>query len=133
MVALGIAVGSLLSSRAAMDRLVGLSSMVRGGRAEDAASLVAPPKDPKDIESRFTLAEHKILAALPAACFGHRHAIAPRYTVQTSHVLANADLSNLNCCSECHNSNSDTVGARSTAAVAQSCQICHRTGDARGE
>ena len=121
--ALGVTLGSLLSARWRFD---GFSAAPPVDRVA-----AAVPLSPQDYQSRLTLAEQKMLAGLPAACFGHQSGPAPRYSVSSAQVLASADLSNLNCCSECHNSNSDSVSSHATVTVSQSCQICHKNTSAR--
>ena len=73
---------------------------------------------------RFVIAI--LLAFMPAACFRHQPAPAPRYTVTNHNVLASADLGNVNCCTECHTAHSDSVSKKATVTVSQSCQICHQ-------
>ena len=116
--AFGVTLGSLLSSR---DHLDGFSAVPPADQ-----HVAALPPSPQDFQSRLTLAERKTLAGLPAACFRHQSGRAPRYSAGSPNVLASADLSNLNCCSECHNSNSDSVTSHATLTVTQSCQICHK-------
>ena len=123
--ALGVTLGTLLNSRGTFDRFSGMSPIGSGSAASTSQPNDDPP--PKDNqEPRFTVAEHQILAALPAACFRHQAGVAPRNAMQNRGVLASADLGNLNCCSECHNSNSDIVPSQATATVAQRCQFCHK-------
>jgi hypothetical protein len=115
--ALGVALGSLASARWSLDGMI----------------LPPPPRDAVSIDSsrdddrpRPTLSEHTMLAFMPAACFRHQPAPAPRYTVTTQKVRASADVGNANCCTECHNANSNSVSDKATVTVSQSCQICHQ-------
>jgi len=121
--ALGVTLGSLLNSRGTFDRFSGIPP-IGGAAAPAAPNDDSQPKSER--QPRFTATEHQILAALPAACFGHQPGNAQRYTVRSRPVLASADLGNLNCCSECHNSNSDKVPSEATTMVAQRCQFCHK-------
>ena len=113
--ALGVTLGSLVSSRWSFDGFSGLPQRETGG------VIVRDDDTP-----RFTTSEHMLLAGLPAACYRHQPGRAPRYTVAKQQVLRNADLSNLDCCTECHNANSDSVSSYATLSVSQSCQICHK-------
>lgn len=115
MVAVGITVGTLLSARA-----------FDGFRwpPQNGATAVAPaPAD--DDGLRFTEADWMELAALPAACSEHKAERSPRYTQRHDLLLADARLENLNCCSGCHNSGSESVPSTATLRVSQSCQYCH--------
>jgi hypothetical protein len=76
---------------------------------------------------RFTAGERQLLAGMhTAACTRHQPSPAPRHTVGRQRVLETADLGNLACCTECHNSGSDSVPDYATRKVMQSCQICHK-------
>lgn len=120
--ALGVTLGSLASARWSLDGM----------------TLPPPPRDTVSIDSsrdddnrdrdrpRPTLSEHTMLAFMPAACFRHQPAPAPRYTITNHNVLASADLGNVNCCTECHTAHSDSVSKKATVTVSQSCQICHQ-------
>lgn len=66
-------------------------------------------------------------AVLPAACLGHAPGSGPRHRERQDQLLANADLSNVQCCSGCHNATADKVPGAATAKVAQHCQVCHVT------
>lgn len=116
--ALGVTLGSLTSARWSFDGVSALPPRDEGGVIVRAANEEGKP--------RFTQAEHMLLAGLPAACYRHQPGDAPRYTVAKQQVLRNADLSNLDCCTECHNANSDSVSSYATLSVSQSCQICHK-------
>jgi hypothetical protein len=116
--ALGVMLGSLVSGRLPLE---GFSALPP---ANDEEVPSAPPDD--DNHLQFTPAQHKMLAALPAACFGYQSRPAPKYTVSTPQLLAKGDLGTLNCCTGCHNTNSDSVTNHATAAVSQACQICHQ-------
>ncbi len=114
MLALGVTVGSLVSTRLNLD----------GG--------AVPPRDPAAAAAAAAdespdphAAARSEWAVLPAACFGNRPASGPRYTLRQDRLLATADLSGMNCCSQCHNSNSDKVPSAATANVSQHCQVCH--------
>jgi hypothetical protein len=121
--ALGVTLGSLLNGLWSFD---GFS--VVPPRQRDTA-VASPPTD--NNKPRPTIAEHKMLAGLPAACFGHQPSPALRNTEGNHEVLRTADLSNLDCCTECHNANSDSVSSFATVSVSQSCQICHKERPAR--
>ena len=114
---LGATVGSVLSVRGTFNAFSPLPPGVADGA-------MFSPSD--DDGSGLTVSERKQLAVLPAACFRHRPGSAPRYSVTTPQVLGQADLANLNCCTDCHNANSDAVSNSATLTVTQSCQICHK-------
>jgi hypothetical protein len=119
MLALGITVGSLVGSRV----------MLEGrGTIPPVGSSLAPlanDDDHKDDLKDAAIAAPAEWAVLPAACSRNQPGTGPRYSVRGDRLLANADLSNLDCCSECHNANSDTVPKSATMKVAQHCQVCH--------
>jgi hypothetical protein len=114
--ALGVMLGSLVSGRLP---LAGFSAL-------PPANDEALPAPADDDHLRLTPAQHKMLAARPAACFNFQSRPAPRYTVGTPQLLASGDLGTLNCCTGCHNANSDSVSSFATTAVSQACQICHQ-------
>lgn len=115
---LGVTVGSVLSVRGTMNAFSPLPPRVAEAIATN------PPDD--QAYPFLTVSDRKQLAVLPAACFRHRPGSAPRYSITTPQVLAQADLANLDCCTECHNANSDAVSRSATLTVTQSCQICHK-------
>jgi len=119
MLALGVTVGSLVSSRMALDRL---------GTAPPAGSGPAIGTTLEDDQPRLTASQRAEWAALPAACFGFKPDKGPRNSLRGDRLLADADLSNLICCSECHNAASDAVPSAATKKVARSCQACHEHG-----
>jgi hypothetical protein len=113
----GVTVGSVLSVRGTFDGFSALPPGIAGAagfRSDD------------DDQPKLSTSEHKQLAVLPAACFRNRPGSALRYSVTMPRVLEQADLANLNCCTECHNANSDAISSNATLAVSQSCQICHK-------
>jgi hypothetical protein len=114
---LGASIGAVFSARGTFN----VSAPLPPGF--DNAALALP--DDEDDRSGLTISQRMQLAALPAACFRHRPDSSPRYSVTTPQVLGQADLTNLTCCTDCHNFNSDVV-TRSATAVSQSCQICHK-------
>jgi hypothetical protein len=116
MVAVGITVGTLMSART----LDGFNWPPRNGGAIGAPA--AGDDLPLVTKSEFGHAE---MAALSAACFQHRPEHSPRYSVGDASLLADADLTNLGCCSGCHNSGSDKVSSAQTMRVVQACQYCH--------
>ncbi|MGD9723877.1 MAG: hypothetical protein AB7O59_20945 [Pirellulales bacterium] len=116
--ALGVTLGSMLSTRWSLDGFSAMPPRETGGVIVRAADDDGP---------RFTASEHKLLAALPAAaCNRHQPKPAPRHTVGNQQVLSTAELGQMACCTECHNANSDSVPDFATATVRQSCQICHK-------
>ena len=117
MLALGVTLGLLVGSRGTFDG----SSTAPPSSAGTAAAPVAPNGN----ELELTVTQRAQLAVLPAACSRNRPGNGPRYSVRGDQLLARADLGNLNCCSECHNSNSDAVPSAATKKVSQHCQICH--------
>ncbi len=114
--ALGVLLGSLASARWTYD---GFSAFPPG----DSQRVII--RSVPDDEPRFTAVEKKLLAGLPAACYRNQPAPALRNAVGRQRVLDTADLGNLACCTECHNSASDSVSSHATMTVSQSCQICH--------
>ncbi len=115
---LGVTVGTVMSARGTLDAFAPLPP-----GAGSRSVLVSPEDDgPPQLNSSL----FKELAALPAACFRHKPGVAPRYSVTTPQVLAQANLANLNCCIECHNASSEAVSASATLTVSQACQICHK-------
>jgi len=114
MLALGVTLGSLAASRIAPDN---------GAKVppHKDASIGAPAGD----DTPSPTSARSEWAVLPAACLGHLPGNGPRYTVRQDRLLATADLSQVNCCSECHNAASDKVPSAATARVAQHCQVCH--------
>lgn len=115
MLALGVTVGSLVGSRV----------MLEGrGTIPPVGSPLVPLAAGDDHEDSSVGARTE-WAVLPAACSRNRPGTGPRYSVRGDRLLANADLANLNCCSECHNANSDTVPSAATMKVTQHCQVCH--------
>lgn len=122
MLALGVTLGSLVGSRVTFDgRPTEPPSAGRG------AAMMAADDDPQPL----TVAQRTELAVLPAACSRHRPGKGPRYSVRSDQLLATADLANLDCCSECHNANSDSVPSAATVKVSQHCQVCHNERAAR--
>lgn len=118
MLALGATLGTVIGSRSAIDsRLIGLPPIDSVGAA------VAASDD--DDGPRLTVSQHSELAVIPAACLRHRPGKSPRFTLRGDQLLAQADLSNLICCSECHNPNAEGVPKSATAQVARQCQLCH--------
>jgi hypothetical protein len=115
MLALGITLGSLAGSRVMLEG--------RGAIPPFGSSGTAPAADDDHQDRAVTVPTE--WAVLPAACSRNRPGTGPRYSVRGDRLLANADLSNLDCCSECHNANSDTVPKSATMKVAQHCQVCH--------
>ncbi len=115
MLALGITLGSLAGSRVMLEG--------RGMIPPFGTSATAPAAD--DDHSQDTTKAPAEWAVLPAACSRNRPGSGPRYSVRGDRLLANADLANLNCCSECHNANSDNVPSAATMKVTQHCQVCH--------
>jgi hypothetical protein len=115
MLALGVTIGSLVGSRAMLEG--------QGPMPPVGSSLAPFAKD--DDHQDLVIAIPAEWAVLPAACSRKRPGTGPRYSVRGDRLLANADLSNLNCCSECHNINSDTVPKSATIKVTQQCQVCH--------
>jgi hypothetical protein len=115
---LGITVGAVLSVRGTLDAFSPLPPRV-------AEAIAQSGSDDQHSYPFLTDSDRKQLAVLPAACFRHHPSSAPRYSVTTPQVLGQADLANLNCCTECHNFTSDAVPASATKTVTQSCQICH--------
>ena len=115
--ALGVLLGTLASTRWTYD---GFSAV---GPADTHGVIIRTPSDQKQ---RFTAGDKKLLAGLPAACYRNQPSPAMRNTVGRQRVLDTADLGNLACCTECHNSGSDSVSSYATATVSQSCQICHK-------
>ena len=113
--ALGVTLGSLASSRWSLEGF----------------SIVPPGTDGKLVATdggespRYSTADHKMLAGLPAACTGREPSPALRYSVTSRPLLASANLDNLHCCTECHNASSDSVSTYATTTVSQSCRICH--------
>lgn len=116
MLALGVTLGLLLRSRASLDGLSTMPLVPRGAAA-------IPPAANQEIHP-MSPAEQAALAAASGACTRHRLSDGPRSPAQGDHI-APADLSNLICCSECHNANSHSVPKEATAQVTQRCQICH--------
>jgi hypothetical protein len=113
--ALGVTLGSLTSSRWTL------------GEAQPPAEKSGVIIRSSDDAPRFTAGERQLLAGMhTAACVRHQPSPAPRHTVGRQRVLETADLGNLVCCTECHNSNSDSVSSHATVKVMQSCQICHK-------
>jgi hypothetical protein len=115
MLALGITVGSLAGSRVMLEG--------RGAIPPFGSSGTAPAADDNHQDAAMTAPTE--WAVLPAACSRNRPGTGPRYSVRGDRLLANADLAHLNCCSECHNANSDNVPSAATMKVAQHCQVCH--------
>lgn len=125
MIALGVTVGSLLGSRGSLDGIRGLPAIaVHTADADEATPLVAGQN--RDGEIRLTTVQRKSLAGMADACYRGSPPDAPRIDVSGGLLLAKADLAKLNCCSACHNIHSDAATSRSTLAVSQSCQVCHR-------
>lgn len=116
--ALGVLLGSLASTRWSYD---GFSSFA----PDDAHGVII--RSAPDDQPRFSAVEKKLLAGLPAACYRNQPAPALRNVVGRQQVLDTADLGNLACCTECHNSASDSVSSHATVTVSQSCQICHKS------
>jgi hypothetical protein len=118
MLALGVTLGLLLSSRVAFDGIsTPLPTTVGAG---------AVPPAPNDHTFQLTPAEQAALAVRPAACTRHQPSNGPRNVVRGDQLLANADLQLNHCCTECHNANSDNVPGAATAQVTQHCQMCHK-------
>ena len=116
MVAVGITVGTLLEL-AVFD---GFRWPPRNG------ALPLAPAAATTIDGlRFTEADWMELAALPAACSEYSPNALRAIRSGTTRLLADARLENLNCCSGCHNSGSDSVPSTATLRVSQSCQYCH--------
>jgi hypothetical protein len=115
MLMLGVTLGTLAAMRFNVDNF----SIPPFSHAAGSA-MSAPEGRP-----RLTPAQHSALAVLPAACTRNRPVSAPRYTVRGDQLLAQANLDNLTCCSNCHNAHSDMVPHEATAVVAQRCQLCH--------
>lgn len=116
---LGITVGAVLSVRGTLDAFSPLPPRV-------AEAIAQSSSNDHHGYPFLTVSDRKQLAVLPAACFRHHPGSAPRYSVTTPQVLGQADLANLNCCTECHNATSDVVSTSATLTVTQSCQICHK-------
>jgi len=108
LLALGVMAGSLMSSRGAFDGFSASPPLGGGG------AVVGPT--PKDGGPRFTLVERQDLAAVPADC--------SRQALENA-VLAKAELSSLNCCTDCHHASAQAIPKSATALVSQSCQLCH--------
>jgi hypothetical protein len=115
---LGVTVGVVMSQRGTLDLTAPLPPGVAG------RSPLIPPDDDGRSQSDSSLLQE--LAALPAACFRHNPGVAPRYTVTTPQVLAQANLTNLICCTECHNAASEVVLTSATLTVSQACRLCHK-------
>ncbi len=113
--ALGVALGSLAGSRA---------MLVGGGAPPPASGSTATAASPGDERPAISAADRMQLAALPDDCYAHPPVAGPRYTENKHQVLATADLSNLECCTKCHNATS-TRRPTALAVVTQSCKMCH--------
>jgi hypothetical protein len=116
MLALGVTLGSLVGSR------------------WNQQPFAPPPREPMvltvapaDEEPRPSAAARSEWAVLPAACLGNIPGIGPRHRERQDRLLATADLSNVHCCSGCHNATADKVPGAATAKVARHCQECHTT------
>jgi hypothetical protein len=118
MLALGATLGTVIGSRSALDsRLIGLPPV------DSVAAAVGAADD--DDGPQLTASQHSELAVIPAACLRYRPGKSPRFTLRGDQLLAQADLTNLICCSECHNINGEGVPKSATAQVAKQCQLCH--------
>jgi hypothetical protein len=115
---LGVSVGAVMSMRGTLDAFSPLPPRVVEALANNSSDDHAYPF--------LTVSDRKQLAALPAACTRHHPGSAPRYSITTPQVLGQADLANLNCCTECHNASSEAISTSATHTVTQSCQICHK-------
>jgi hypothetical protein len=124
MLALGVTLGLLLNSRVAFDGLSTVGPALQGTGLATQGTGAVPPAGNKH-EPRLTPAQRAELATLPAACTRNRPVVGPRNPVRGDRLLLDADLTNVVCCSECHNANSDKVPGAATAAVSQRCQMCH--------
>jgi hypothetical protein len=113
--ALGVTLGSLAGSRGV---LVGGSSLPPN------TTSAGPAGSPADDDRSVSAADHMELAALPQNCYAHPPAAAPRYTENKHRVLATANLSNLDCCTKCHNAASPAM-PDALALVTKSCKLCH--------
>lgn len=116
MIAIGITVGLLLST-GAVDRL-GLPPRTTG-------AAVPPVGTKAEGQSGMSQADWMELAVLPAACYRHKPDHAPRYRLRDDQLLASANLSQLSCCTDCHNVASDSVPSSATGRVVRHCQDCH--------
>ncbi len=127
--ALGVTLGSLLSSRRALD---GFSALPPVGTTTAAVSpspgdrsAVIPRPQPILIE--LVPSEDRELAVLSAACFRQPPGADARYAVNAMQVLAYKDLGNLDCCTHCHTANAASAPGHATVAVSQTCLACHQS------
>lgn len=120
MLALGLALGSLAASR--------WNGPVAGTPPREPVVLTVAPAGEQPLSDAAARSEW---AVLPAACLGHRPGTGPRHREHQDRLLAHADLSNVRCCSGCHNATSDKVPGAATAKVARHCQVCHADGAER--
>jgi len=72
--------------------------------------------------------ERRISLDLAEACLTGVRSSLPLSGLPVTHSAAYsvADLARLNCCTRCHHALAESSHPRATAAVARSCEICHR-------
>lgn len=97
-------------------------------RAEMHESSSSNPPGWTSVKPALSTADVRITLQLAAACLTSDpgfSAETPEFGRQIA-VLSVADLARQHCCTRCHHALADKTHPRATAAVAHSCEICHR-------